>query len=79
MASCRNDLDMTLYESIKSRLSGRTGMPEEIEEELIRRIAVIEEEGGVCENLPKSDWIATCLIAAIFGILPVVLVAIGIL
>lgn len=79
MTDCRKDLDMTLYESIESRLSGKTGMPEEIEKELIRRIAVIEEEGGVCENLPKSDWIATCLIAVIFGILPVVLVAIGIL
>ena len=44
---------MSIYETIERRIKGKTEMPEELEQELIRRIAVIEEEGGVCEDLPN--------------------------
>lgn len=69
---------MSIYETIERRIKGKTELPEELEQELIRRIAVIEEEGGVCEDLPKLDWALTVIIAALLGILPVILVACGI-
>ena len=70
---------MSMYEIIENRIKGKTEMPEDIEQELIRRITAIEEEGGVCENLPNFDWILTLIIAVVFGILPVILVACNIL
>lgn len=69
---------MSMYEIIENRIKGKTEMPEDLEQELIRRIAVIEEEGGVCEDLPRFDWALTVIIAVMFGILPVILVACGI-
>ncbi|MCQ4636254.1 hypothetical protein NE619_05895 [Anaerovorax odorimutans] len=69
---------MSIYETVERRIKGKTEMPEELEKELIRRITVIEEEGGVCQDLPKSDWALTVIIAVMFGILPVIFMACGI-
>lgn len=63
---------------LQEEISGKTGLPDEYEKEVIRRVSIITEEGGVCEPLPKADWIATAIIALIFGVLPVILVALDI-
>lgn len=70
---------MSIYDKVEKEIAGKTGLPEEFEKEVIRRAAIITEDGGVCGPLPKSDWIATIVIAALFGILPVILVALNII
>lgn len=70
---------MSVYDKVANEIRGKTGLPEEYENEVIRRISIITEDGGVCEPLPKSDWIATAVIAALFGVLPVILVALDVI
>ena len=65
---------MSVYDKVANEIRGKTGLPEEYENEVIRT-----EDGGVCEPLPKSDWIATAVIAALFGVLPVILVALDVI
>ncbi len=70
---------MSIYDQVAEEITGKTGLPEEYEKEVIRRAAMITEEGGVCDPLPKGDWVATMVIAGLFGILPVILVALDII
>ena len=70
---------MSMYEEVSKQLAGKTGIPEEQEKELIRRVAIIEESGGVCGELPKSDWALTAVIGVLFGIVPLILVIAGVL
>lgn len=69
---------MSIYDKVVEEISGKTGLPDEYEREVIKRVAIITEEGGVCEPLTKTDWIATAVIALLFGVLPVILVALDI-
>jgi len=66
---------MNKTEEVYSQLKGKTGLEEEMEKELCRRIAVIEEEGTLVEPLYKSDWIAIIILFFGVGILPVIVAA----
>lgn len=64
---------------IRNELSGKTGMNAEIEEDLFQRIAEIEEASYIVKPMTKTDLYLGIILAAVMGILPVVLAGAGIL
>lgn len=64
---------------IKKQLSGKTGMSPEIEEDLFERIAEIEESTSIVAPMTKADLYFGIILAIVTGILPVVLVGVGVL
>ena len=65
-------------EDIRAVLHGRTGMSEEIEKDLFKRIAEIEECRSMIKPMTKVDLISGLAFALLLGVLPVVLVGLGI-
>ena len=66
---------MVTYEEVYEELKGRTDTDPEIEEELCRRIAEIESDGGVVEDLPKKDWALIWILCVLGTVLPIVVYA----
>lgn len=66
-------------DEIRQQLTGRTGMSREIEEDLFTRIAEIEDASGIVPSMTKADLYVGIIVAAVFGILPVILVGAGVL
>lgn len=66
-------------EEIKRELAGKTGMNPELEADLFDRIAQIEECGSTIKPMTKADLILGLAFAACMGILPVILIGIGVL
>jgi hypothetical protein len=62
---------MSNYDEVNSELYGKTGTDPEVEKELIRRIAIIEEQGNVVPPLTKNDWILTLILFVVVGLGPV--------
>lgn len=63
---------MTNIEEIRKELKGRTGMMADHEEDLLERIAVIEESDGVVAPLEKADWGLVIFCILVMGIAPVI-------
>ena len=59
------------YNEVYSELNGKTGTDPEIEKELIRRIAIIEEQGNIVPPLTKSDWVLALILFVVVGLGPV--------
>lgn len=59
------------YDDVYSELNGKTGMDLEAEKELIRRIAIIEEQGNIVPSLTKNDWILAVILFVAVGLGPV--------
>ena len=38
---------MSVYDKVANEIRGKTGLPEEYENEVIRRVSIITEDGGV--------------------------------
>ena len=66
---------MVQFEEVYEELKGRTDTDPEIEEELCRRIAEIESDGGVVDPLPKRDWVLIWLLIAFGTFLTIVVYA----
>lgn len=66
---------MALYEEVYEELKNRTGTSFEVEQELCRRIAEIEEQGEVVPGLDKKDWIISVALILLGTVLPIVVYA----
>ncbi|MCC7570885.1 MAG: hypothetical protein GX567_11560 [Clostridia bacterium] len=62
---------MKSYESVYSELKGKTGLDEELEKELCKRVATIEEKGDIVPPLKKIDWAFILALFVLAGLLPV--------
>ncbi|MCQ4635198.1 hypothetical protein NE619_00430 [Anaerovorax odorimutans] len=67
---------MASHEEVYKELKGRTGLNPDIEDELCRRISVIENsDGEIVPHLTKGDWIATWALIIVAGIIPILVEA----
>lgn len=66
---------MAQFEEIYSELKGRTGTDDEVEKELCRRIAEIEEQGEVVPGLSKGDWLLSVALIVLGTVAPIVVFA----
>ena len=66
---------MAQYEFVYEELKGRTGTNPDVEKELCRRIAEIEEQGEVGPGLSKSDWWLSLVLIVLGTVLPIVVYA----
>lgn len=57
---------------IKSELQGKTGLGPEMENELIRRIAITEKEQDTHEPLGKAHWTGLALTGVIGVVLAII-------
>lgn len=62
---------MSMYEEVYSELEGKTGTEPEIEKELARRIAIIEDQKEIVPPLTKNDWILAVILFLLVGLGPV--------
>ena len=67
---------MVQFEEVYEELKGRTDTDPEIEQELCRRVAEIESEGGVTSPLPKADWILVAILIVLGTIVPIIYYAV---
>ena len=66
-------------EEIRAELAGKTGMNSELEADLFDRISQIEVRGSTINPMTKADLIIGLAFAVSMGILPVILVGVGVL
>lgn len=66
-------------ENIYKELAGKTEMNQELELDLSRRIAEIEEKGSIVPPLTKGDFALGLISVAALGILPVILTGMGLI
>jgi len=66
---------MAGYEGVFEELKGRTGTGAEVEAELCRRIARVEEAGEVVPGLTRRDWNATWALMIVCGLAPIIVYA----
>ena len=66
---------MAQFEEVYAELKGNTGTSPEIEEEICRRVAEIEDMESVVPGLTKSDWILTWVLIALGTFLPIIVYA----
>lgn len=67
---------MAQFEYVYQELQNNTGTSPDIEEELCRRIAEIEDEDSIVPGLTKSDWILTWVLIALGTFLPIIYYAV---
>lgn len=65
---------MVKYEDVYNDLKGRTGTDFEVEKELCKRIAIIEDKREIVPKLSK-DWIATWVLMVVCGAFPIIIEA----
>lgn len=71
----KGDAGMSLYEEVYEELKGCTGTNPDVEQELCRRIAEIEQQGEVVPGLDKKDWIISVALIVLGTVLPIVVYA----